>query len=122
VDAEARRANQARGTAAETFVSDRLLADGWTVHARNWRGGGHELDLVVERGGVLRFVEVKARGSRDPAPEEAVGGEKQRRLRLAAESWLAQRGDSRDVAFLVALVAVDDEGLFTDIAWYDDAF
>jgi putative endonuclease len=106
---------------AESWVADRLVADGWTVLARNWTGGGHELDVIVERAGVLRFVEVKARAPDDPAPDEAVGPEKQRRLRLGAEAWLAYRGDSRDIAFLVALVTLGADGV-PSVAWYDDAF
>ena len=106
---------------AESWVADRLGADGWTLLGRNWHGGGHELDVVVERGGALRFVEVKARGPLDPAPEDAVGPEKQRRLRLAAEAWLQARGDARDIAFLIALVTVGSDGV-PSVSWLDDAF
>ncbi len=106
---------------AESWVAERLEADGWRVLGRNWRGGGHELDVVVERGPALRFVEVKARSADDPAPEESVGPEKQRRLRLAAEAWLQARGDARDIAFLVALVTLGSDGS-SSVVWYDDAF
>jgi putative endonuclease len=52
--------------------------------------GGYELDLVVRRGKRLAFVEVKAKGSgRYGDPFEMVTEEKQRRLRRAAEAWLA---------------------------------
>ena len=52
--------------------------------------GGNELDLIVRRGGVLRFVEVKEkRGVRYGDPAEMLTPEKQRRVRRAAESWLA---------------------------------
>jgi putative endonuclease len=52
--------------------------------------GGNELDLVVRRGRTLAFVEVKAKsGLRHGHPFEMVGPEKQRRLRRAAEAWLA---------------------------------
>ena len=52
--------------------------------------GGYELDLVVRRGRELAFVEVKAKGGpRYGDPLEMVTEEKQRRLRQAAELWLA---------------------------------
>ena len=52
--------------------------------------GGNELDLVLRRGRKLVFCEVKAKESeRFGDPFEAVGPEKQRRLRHAAEAWLA---------------------------------
>ena len=54
--------------------------------------GGNELDLVLRRGRQLVFCEVKAKESeRYGDPFEAVGPEKQRRLRRAAEAWLAAR-------------------------------
>ena len=52
--------------------------------------GGYELDLVVRRGRRIAFVEVKSKsGDRFSDPLEMVGPEKQRRLRQAAEAWLA---------------------------------
>ena len=55
-------------------------------------GPSYELDLVARRSNVLVFCEVKSK--RDSAygePVEAVSREKQRRLRQAAETWLAAR-------------------------------
>jgi putative endonuclease len=54
--------------------------------------GGYELDLVVRRGRTVVVCEVKARSG--PAygdALEAVGPEKARRVRRAAETWLAGR-------------------------------
>jgi putative endonuclease len=51
---------------------------------------GYELDLIVRRGRQLVFCEVKAkRGTDRGDPLEMVSAEKARRLRRAAESWLA---------------------------------
>jgi putative endonuclease len=56
--------------------------------------GGNELDLIVRRGRTLGFVEVKAKSdARHGDPFEMVGPEKQRRLRRAAEAWLAAHSD-----------------------------
>ena len=65
---------------------------GYRVLDANAWAGGNELDLVVRRGNNLIFCEVKEKsldGFGDPG--EMVGPEKQRRLRLAAEAWLAAR-------------------------------
>jgi putative endonuclease len=60
------------------------------VLAANTWAGGYELDLVVRRGRELVFVEVKAKTDASFVdPVEMVGREKRRRLRQAAESWLA---------------------------------
>src|SRR3954454_14943755 len=62
---------------------------GWRILGANVRAGGNELDLIVRRGRVLRFVEVKerTRGGFGGAVG-AVDAEKQRRVRRAAEAWL----------------------------------
>jgi putative endonuclease len=80
---------------------------GFRVLARNVWAGGNELDLVVRRGRRLAFVEVKGkRGERFGSPAEMVGPEKQRRLRRAAEAWLAAHPEAEglDVSFEVVTV------------------
>ena len=65
---------------------------GWQILGENVWIGGNELDLVVRRGRALRFVEVKEKtGAGLGDPLEMVGPEKQRRIRRAAEAWLAAR-------------------------------
>ena len=99
-----------------------MEARGWTVLARNWSGGGGELDLVAERDGAVRFVEVKARAVGDDTGDEAVGYGKRRHLIAAAEAWLAREGPPRESAFLVVVVEVDARDEARIVAWFDDAF
>ncbi len=110
-----------RGREAEQLVARHLEAEGWTVLARNWRGAGGEIDIVVLRDGHLRFVEVKARDPDDPSALEAVGRIKQRKLARAGEGWLASHGPpERDVAFMVAAVTFHPAGWSTELI--DNAF
>jgi putative endonuclease len=77
----------------------------------NARAGGNELDIVVRRGRKLVFVEVKARsGPGFGDPWEAVGPEKARRVRRAAEAWLALRHDFHDLDVGFEAVAVRPDG------------
>jgi putative endonuclease len=103
-------ARQQFGRAAEAAAATYLIRQGWILLGRNVRIGRGELDLIARRGGVLAFVEVKARRSAVyGAPEDAVDGRKRRQVARLAELWLgarpwALRGVS-DVRFDV--VAVD---------------
>jgi putative endonuclease len=99
-------------------VAAYLEAQGFCVLDRNWRGGGGELDVVVQRGALLRFVEVKLRDPGDPLADEAVPAYKRTRLRRAARAWLSAHGSpTDDVAFLVIWVAPDGS-----MRLVDDAF
>jgi putative endonuclease len=98
---------QVFGADAERRVRLHYRLRGYRVLDANVRAGGNELDVVVRRGRRLVFCEVKARhGSRFGDPWEAVGPEKERRLRRAAEGFLARNPAlaGLDVAFEVAAV------------------
>lgn len=92
-----------RGRDGEAAAERYLVRRGWTVLARNWRGGGGELDLVVRRAGVVAFCEVKTRG--DPeALREPLGARQRARVARAAGAFLARRPElDRDEARLDVL-------------------
>jgi putative endonuclease len=80
---------------------------GYRVLARNAWIGGYELDLVVRRGRRLVFCEVKAKGGdRFGDPADMVDAEKQRRLVLAAEAWLALHPEARGLAVSFDVIAI----------------
>ncbi len=85
---------------------------GFRVLAVNAWAGGHELDLVVRRGRRLAFVEVKHKAGSDHGdPLEMVGPQKQRRVRRAAEAWLAAHPDVADLDVSFEVVAVRPDGV-----------
>lgn len=85
-------ARQQFGRAAEAAAARYLVREGWVLLGRNVRVGRGELDLIVRRGDVLAFVEVKARRSATcGTPEDAVDGRKRRQVGRLAELWLALR-------------------------------
>jgi putative endonuclease len=78
------------GAAAERRAVRHYRLRGYRILATNVWVGGNELDVVARRGRMLVFCEVKEKlGDGYGDPFEMVGPEKQRRVRRAAESWLA---------------------------------
>ena len=62
---------------------------GWEILDRNWRGTGGEIDLILRRGDVVVFCEVKTRtGNAFGHPAEAVDARKQQRIHGLAAEWL----------------------------------
>ena len=81
---------RAIGTRAERRAARHYRVRGYRLLATNLWVGGYELDLVLQRGRTIVFCEVKAkRGADRGDPLEMVTPEKVRRLRQAAETWLA---------------------------------
>jgi putative endonuclease len=81
-----------RGRAGERAAAAFLRRRGWRVLARNWRGAGGELDLVVARGDTLAFCEIKTR-SDERALGETLTALQRVRIVRAAEAFLAVRPD-----------------------------
>jgi putative endonuclease len=103
------------GRAGEGLAADLYRRAGFTVLERNFRSGREELDLVVGRGRLLVFCEVKTRRSDDwGLPSEAVDPRKQAALRRVAGAWLSSRRHrlrafgSPEVRFDVVSVIVRD--------------
>ena len=85
-----KRAAERRGRFAETAARVLLALKGYRVLGRRVRTPYGEIDLVVRRGHVLVFVEVKARDEMAKAAE-AVSPRQRQRIVRAAAWWLARR-------------------------------
>lgn len=99
-------ARQALGALGERVAARWLRRDGWRILARRFRSGHRDLDLVVERDGVVAFVEVKTRrdaGFADPVT--AVGWRKRRELTRSAQVWIDRHGAAA-LAYRFDVVAV----------------
>ncbi len=108
--AEVDRSKLARGRWGEQLAAVHYRRLGYQVLDRNWRSSTGELDLIVERDGIIVFSEVKARRTDRYGPAAAaVGPDKQRRIRLLALEWLDAHRRRRDgIRFdVVAITGTD---------------
>src|SRR5215831_3766375 len=80
---------------------------GYRVLATNVWLAGNELDVVARRGRQLVFCEVKSKAGEEYGdPAEMVSPEKVRRVRRAAEAWLARHPECGACDVRFDLVAV----------------
>jgi putative endonuclease len=85
-------ARRTLGSTGESLAADLYRRLGFRIVDRNWRCRSGELDLVVAAGDLLVFCEVKTRRSDYfGSPAEAVGYQKQARLRRLAAAWMNER-------------------------------
>lgn len=115
-------ARQAFGELGER-IAERWLRDrGWRVIQRRFRSGHRDIDLVVEREGLVAFVEVKARrGVVFGDPVAAVNWQKQRELGRSARVWIARHGRPND-AYRFDVVGVLVEGSTVRVRHVEGAF
>jgi putative endonuclease len=112
------QARRSLGAAGEARAAAWYRRRGYEIVATNWRCRDGELDLVVGKGRVLAFVEVKTRRTAAfGAPVEAVTLAKQRRIRVLALRFLeANPRRGRELRFDVVSILGDEltvlEGAF----------
>lgn len=82
---------RALGAAAERAAEWHLRLRGWRICARNWIGGGGELDLVASRFRTLLVAEVRRRPDHEQAGQ-SVDEAKLDRLRRAVRALVRQHG------------------------------
>ena len=110
------------GDAGEAFAAECLETKGYRIIARNFRTRMGEIDIIARDAQFLVFAEVKARKPGSMVrPEEAVDLYKQRRLRYAAEYYLAGHPTPLQPRFDVMCVELSPQG-FALTNWIEDAF
>ena len=114
---------QELGRLGEAAAAALLERAGFTVIARRFRLRAGEVDLIVERGDLIVFVEVKTRsGEGYGVPAAAVTEAKRRRLAQAALAFLGRTGRlDRRVRFDVVEVRARS-GRIERVHHIEDAF
>lgn len=102
-----------------------MLRAGYVIEARNWRGGGGEIDRIARHRGMLVFVEIRSKTSNSHGtPAETVRSGKQRRVLTAALAYLGARPPpALDVRFdVVSVLEGKIPGADPEIEIIEDAF
>jgi putative endonuclease len=95
------------GDFGEQAAATYLIRQGYALLARQWRGPGGELDLVMREGAELVFVEVRTRRGAAGLAEESIGRAKQARLIALAYAYLEAAALPEDIVWRIDVVALD---------------
>ena len=82
-------ANKKKGDWGEKIAAAYLNEKGYGIVKKQWRFARYEIDLIVQKGNCIVFVEVKTRFSKDYGePWAAVNYSKQRKICRSADYYL----------------------------------
>jgi putative endonuclease len=117
-----RQERRERGRLAEEAARRFLEAQGYVVLRQNFCCRAGEIDLVVQKGNLVCFVEVRMRSrSKWCLPVQTITPQKQRRIVLAAMQFLKQHS-CRGKALRFDVVSILGEGRFAHIEYFPGAF
>jgi len=111
------------GQSGEAVAVRHLERQGYTILERNYRTRLGEIDIIAEDGGVLVFVEVKARRSwRHGNPKYALTPAKQRKISMAALIYLKAHGGTTRTRARFDVVTVQQVNGPPEVAVIRNAF
>lgn len=93
------------GALGEELARKFLVSKGYRIIESNFRKPWGEIDIIAEKEGIVRFVEVKAVSaswsdiSRERSgymPEEQIHSSKLKKIIRTAELYMEERGDNRE--------------------------
>ena len=115
--------SQLLGLEGERLALAYLTSCGWAVEAHRFRAGRHDVDLIVRKGSLVAFVEVKTRRSAACGSGlEAVSRLKQRSLQRVAAFWALRHGRMGDQYRFDILAVEQVEGGRGRIEHVEDAW
>jgi len=117
------RSAREKGLQAEAFACQFLLERGLTLVTRNYRTRRGEIDLIMQDGETLVFVEVRARSrSRFMHAAETIDSQKQRRLIHAGRCYLRDNNLTERIICRFDVVLLSGEPGNQKAEWITDAF
>ena len=113
---------QAFGELGERIAERWLRRRGWRVVQRRFRSGHRDIDLVVERDGMVAFVEVKARrGTEFGGPLQACNYRKRKQLERSAHIWIDRHGRDAE-SYRFDVIGVLLQGADVRVCHVENAF
>jgi putative endonuclease len=110
------------GNWGEAQAAAFLVQNGFEIIEKNYRHRHAEIDLIVKKGKMLIFVEVKTRsGIQFGMPEEFVNATKAGLVMRAAENYIYDKDWHFDVRFDIVSILIFTNGK-TEIRHIEDAF
>ncbi|MEZ0574864.1 YraN family protein [Halodesulfovibrio aestuarii] len=110
------------GTAGEEAATAHLVAQGYSIVARNWRAKQLELDIVCTKGDYVIFAEVKTRSCSGMCTAlNALSTSKMKKLCKAAKLYISQN-NLWDTPCRFDLLAVTKAGTEYQVEHIQDAF
>ena len=102
------------GRLAEIIALSLLIAKGYRLLARRYKSSVGEVDLIMRRGDVTAFIEVKARATHDEAIT-SVTDTQARRIAAAAAQWMTQDSVANNGPCRFDIVAVNSRLIPTHV-------
>lgn len=110
-----------KGHSAEEEVINYLENKGYLLKERNFRFGRSEIDLIMQDGDCIVFIEVKLRSSdRFGYPEDFLTEAQKGRIRDAAVFYMEEKKYDGHIRF--DLLAVLSNSSIHEITHFEDAF
>lgn len=120
------------GRIGEQVAAQFLERKGFRIVDRNYRKPWGEIDIIAEKAGIIRFVEVKtvsrsvlpdvSRENNDYRPEEMVHPAKLKKIARTAELYMNGRHDEREYQVDVVGVFLDQERRIARCRLYERVF
>ena len=112
------------GKEAEDVAVKFFIDHGYEILSRNWRHPPYEIDIIATKNEMLHIIEVKARRTAVHGyPEESVSKKKIRGIMIAADEFLFQNQQYRQVQFDILSIILPENKeaeffLIEDVYYY----
>lgn len=113
--------NRELGKTGEHMAETFLKKQEYRILEKNYRFKRSEIDLIIEKNGVLAFIEVKYRSTSSfGMPESFVSERQQEKIREGAEQYLIESKWQGPIRFDILSILTNETG--EQIDYFKDAF